>query len=75
MYMIQAKIIIATMAWNSLDFHGVNAFPKWQADNPSYDIEHILLSILKLRPDSSKKCPVIYADNDRPYNARKFQMF
>jgi hypothetical protein len=63
------------MVWNSLDFHGVNAFPKGQRVNASYDIEYILLSILKLRLDSSGKCPIIHADNARSYNARKFQMF
>jgi hypothetical protein len=67
--------MIAAMVWNSLDFHRVNTLPKVQTINASYDIEYSLLSILKLRLDSNGKCLVIHADNVKPYNVQKSQIF
>jgi hypothetical protein len=74
-YMIQARKMMITMVWNSLGFHIVNAFPKAQTFNASYSIEHILQSVLELRPESDERHLILHADNVRLHTARKSQMF
>jgi hypothetical protein len=74
-HMTQARLIIITMVWNPLGFHGVGIIPKAQAFNASDSSEHVLQPFCEFRFESRGRHPVVYAGNAKLHTTRKFQMF
>jgi hypothetical protein len=73
-HMIQAKKRIVITVWNPLGFHVVNALPKTQILNATYDIEHILQPIVRIHRES-EEATFIHADNARRHIARQSEIF
>jgi hypothetical protein len=73
--MIQSKQMMVTIAWNLLEFHIVDVFPKGKVFNTMYYIKHILKSILILRPKFRQHRLFIHANNVGPNTPAGFKYF
>jgi transposase len=67
--------MMATIVWNPLEFHLLDALPKDNTFNAEYYRVNILTELLPLRPQVDGRRLVIHADNARPHTARKCRAF
>jgi hypothetical protein len=74
-HIIQDPKIMATIAWNPLGFHLLDALPKGNTFNIEYYRVNILTESIPLRLQVDGKRLVIHADNARRHAVQKWQVF
>jgi hypothetical protein len=58
------------IAWNPLGFHLVEAVPKGRGSHTEYDRDHILMALIRFRPEAGERYLVIHAGNARPHTTQ-----
>jgi histone-lysine N-methyltransferase SETMAR len=66
---------MATIVWNPLGFHLLEALPKSNTFNTAYYRDNVLTELIPLRPQVDGRRLVIHADNARPQTTRKYRAF
>jgi transposase len=72
---IRDKKIMATIAWNELGFHLVEALPKGRHFNAEYYRDNILTELIRFRLQPGERNLVIHADNASLHTAQKCRTF
>jgi transposase len=67
--------MMVAIAWNSLGFHLLDAFPKDNTFNIGYYRVNVLTELLPLRPQVDGRKLVIHADNARSHTTGKCRAF